>query len=143
MVAIVSMKYTMKQDKGEQNNAYIHQQSRELAAGPCKHCTEQPSERECRLPRNRYSSCSHCPWPFAGCRPSSQRGSRRGQRIHYRIRSEECYGGPAEIDLPKVHTVDERFAAVSGPCALVGELADIPHELVHDLWKLDRKCRRA
>lgn len=45
--------------------------------------------------------------------------------------------------LPKVHAVDERRGAVSGPQAAVGELGDVPHELVHDLRELDGVSRRA
>jgi len=39
--------------------------------------------------------------------------------------------------LPSVHRVDERLGAISGPQALVSELGDVPHKLVHDLGKLD------
>ena len=41
-------------------------------------------------------------------------------------------------DIPKVHGVDEGIRAVSGPQALVvRKLGDVPHELEHDLGKLD------
>jgi len=46
-------------------------------------------------------------------------------------------------DSPNVHTVHKWVAAVGGPQALVGELVDIPHELVHDLRELDGMCRGA
>jgi hypothetical protein len=38
--------------------------------------------------------------------------------------------------LPKVHGVDEGLGAVRGPVVLVGEVGDVPHQLVHDLRKL-------
>lgn len=39
--------------------------------------------------------------------------------------------------LPEIHGVDEGVRAVRGPETLVGELGDVPHELEHDLGKLD------
>lgn len=45
--------------------------------------------------------------------------------------------------LPEVHAVNEGLGAVAGPHALVGELAHVPHELVHDLRKLDGVGGRA
>ena len=41
-----------------------------------------------------------------------------------------------ESNLPDVHGVDERRGTISGPQALVGELRNIPHELVHHLRQL-------
>ena len=41
------------------------------------------------------------------------------------------------LSLPNVHGVDERRGAVSGPEALVGELGNVPHELVHHLRELN------
>ena len=35
-----------------------------------------------------------------------------------------------------VHRVHERVGAVRGPQALVSELVDVPHDLVHDLGQL-------
>lgn len=46
-------------------------------------------------------------------------------------------------DLPNVHAVHKWVAAIGWPQALVGELVDIPHELVHDLRELDGMGRRA
>lgn len=36
-----------------------------------------------------------------------------------------------------VHRVHERVGAVRGPERLIGELAHVPHELVHDLGELN------
>jgi hypothetical protein len=47
------------------------------------------------------------------------------------------------MDLPGVHAVDKWRSAISGPDALIGELGDIPHHLVHDLGNLDWECRWA
>lgn len=45
---------------------------------------------------------------------------------------------------PKVHAVHVWVGAVGGPHGLVlGELRDIPHDLVHDLGQLDGVRRRA
>lgn len=44
---------------------------------------------------------------------------------------------------PKVHRVYKRIGAVSGPLALVGEVGHVPHQLVHDLGKLDGVSRGA
>jgi hypothetical protein len=46
-------------------------------------------------------------------------------------------------NVPDVHGVDERIGAISRPQALVGKLAHVPHELVHNLRQLNRVCRRA
>lgn len=46
-----------------------------------------------------------------------------------------------KTNIPKVHAVQEWRAGV-GPHALV-KLADVPHELVHDLGELDGVSRRA
>lgn len=45
--------------------------------------------------------------------------------------------------LPKVHGVDVRVGAVSGEVGGVGELGDVPHQLVHDLGELDGVRGRA
>jgi hypothetical protein len=39
-----------------------------------------------------------------------------------------------------VHAVHERVGAVGRPQRFVGELGDVPHELVHDLRELDGVC---
>jgi hypothetical protein len=38
---------------------------------------------------------------------------------------------------PKVHGVHEGLGAVGRPVALVGKVGHVPHQLVHDLGKLD------
>lgn len=45
------------------------------------------------------------------------------------------------FDLPDVHAVDVWVGAVRGEVGRVGELVGVPHELVHDLRKLDRVRR--
>jgi hypothetical protein len=50
--------------------------------------------------------------------------------------------GSKEDNVPKVHAVDEGRARV-GPPAPVGEVGDVPHELVHDLRQPDGVGRRA
>lgn len=46
-------------------------------------------------------------------------------------------GDQGNKDVPNVHGVHERRAAVGGPHAAVGELGHVPHDLVHDLGELD------
>lgn len=41
------------------------------------------------------------------------------------------------------HAVDERLGPICGPVGLVVELSGVPHDLVHDLRKLDRVACRA
>jgi hypothetical protein len=48
-----------------------------------------------------------------------------------------------EESLPQVHAVDEWRGAIRGPLTLICERRNIPHELVHDLRKLDWEGSRA
>lgn len=48
-----------------------------------------------------------------------------------------------KLDVPNVHGVDEWRASIGGPHALIGELGHVPHNLVHDLRKLNRMARGA